>query len=135
MIEGILSKDVDVWWPYVKEYLSSALEQSLGEYSLEDIRNACKEADMQLWIKTDKDVLGACVTKINTYPQKKILVLLLLGGKGFIEWTDEGNVLMSSFAKENNCDYLQVFGRKEWTRRLKELKYKNNNVILTKEIY
>jgi hypothetical protein len=134
MIEGILSKDVDTWWSHVQEYLSKALKYGLGEYTLGDIKSACKERDMQLWVKLGKKVEGAFVTKIAQYPQKNILVVLLLGGDNFKEWRNEADKLLVAFGKENKCDYVELFGRKGWSKALKDLNYNEQTRILAKEI-
>ena len=67
MIEGIKGENVETWWSLVEEYLNTALKYSLGEYSIDDIKNLCISKDMQLWVKFDKEVQGAFVTKINKY--------------------------------------------------------------------
>ena len=97
MIEGIKGESVEVWWPLVEEYLITALEYGLGEYSIGDIKNSCISKDMQLWVKIGKETKGAFVTKIAKYPQKNLLVVILLGGDEFQEWRDEVTRL---FAKE-----------------------------------
>ena len=40
MIEGIKGENIEAWWPLVEEYLITALEHGLGEYSTGDIRYA-----------------------------------------------------------------------------------------------
>ena len=134
MIEGIASKDVETWWPLVQEYLITALEYGLGEYSIGDIKKSCSEANMQLWVKLGKKVEGAFVTKIAQYPQKNILVVLLLGGDNFKEWRNEADKLLVAFGKENKCDYVELFGRKGWSKALKDLNYNEQTRILAKEI-
>jgi hypothetical protein len=134
MIEGILSKDIDVWWGYCKGYLQDALQYGLGEYSIEDIQNACKSKDMQLWVKIQGKVEGAFITKIAQYPQKNILVVLLLGGDNFKEWKNEADKLLLAFGKENNCKYVELFGRKGWSRELSNIGYKEQTRLIAKEI-
>lgn len=70
MIEGIKGESVEAWWPLVEEYLNSAMKYSLGEYSINDIKSACKSKNMQLWVKIGTEVEGAFITKISMYPQK-----------------------------------------------------------------
>lgn len=134
MIEGILSKDVDTWWPYCEEYLIAALSYGLGEYSIDDIRSACKSKNMQLWLNLSHKVEGAFITKVAEYPQKNMLVVLLLGGDNFKEWKDEADKLLLAFGKENKCEYVELFGRKGWARELKDIDYKEQTRIMTKEI-
>ena len=134
MIEGIKGESVEAWWPLVEEYLNAALKHGLGEYSITDIKSACISKNMQLWVKIDKEVQGAFVTKISKYPQKNILCVLLLGGKEFIKWRDEADALLNAFGKENNCEYVELFGRKGWGKMLKDINYKEQTRLFAKEI-
>jgi len=134
LIEGIKGENVEVWWPLVEEYLISAMKYGLGEYSISDIKSACKSKNMQLWVKIDKEVQGAFVTKISKYPQKNILCVLLLSGKEFMTWRDEADALLNAFGKENNCEYVELFGRKGWGKVLKDINYKEQTRLFAKEI-
>jgi len=135
LIEGIRSENIDGWWSLVEEYLNAALEYGLGEYSTGDIKESCKLRDMQLWVKFDKEgVQGAFVTKISQYPQMNILCVLLLGGNEFIKWRDEADALLNAFGKENNCKYVELFGRKGWGKVLKDINYKEQTRLFAKEI-
>ena len=134
MIEGIKGENVETWWSLVEEYLNTALKYSLGEYSIDDIKNLCISKDMQLWVKFDKKVQGAFVTKINKYPQKNLLLVILLGGDKFQEWRDEADALLNAFGKQHNCEYVELFGRKGWGKMLKDIDYKEVTRLFAKEI-
>ena len=134
MIEGIKGENIEVWWSLVQEYLITALKYGLGEYSIGDIKSACKSKVMQLWVKMGKEVKGAFVTKIAKYPQKNLLCVILLGGDEFQEWRDEADALLNAFGKENNCEYIELFGRKGWGRALKDIDYKEITRLFAKEI-
>ena len=134
MIEGIRGENIDAWWHLVQEYLITALEYGLGEYSIGDIKKSCKSKDMQLWVKMGREVKGAFVTKIAKYPQKNLLCVILLGGDEFQEWRDEADALLNAFGKEHNCEYVELFGRKGWGRALKDIDYKEITRLFAKEI-
>ena len=134
MIEGIKGESVEAWWPLVEEYLNTALEYSLGEYRITDIKNACISKNMQLWVKLEKEIKGAFVTKIAKYPQKNLLIVILLGGNEFQDWRDEADALLNAFGKENNCEYVELFGRKGWGKMLKDIDYKEVTRLFAKEI-
>jgi len=134
LIEGIKGDSVEVWWSLVQEYLITALKYGLGEYSIGDIKSACKSKDMQLWVKMGKEVKGAFVTKIAKYPQKNLLCVILLGGDEFQEWRDEADALLNAFGKEHNCEYIELFGRKGWGKVLKDIDYKEITRLFAKEI-
>ena len=134
MIEGIKGENIETWWSLVEEYLITALEYGLGEYSIGDIKKSCKSKDMQLWVKMGREVKGAFVTKIAKYPQKNLLCVILLGGDEFQEWRDEADALLNAFGKEHNCEYIELFGRKGWGRALKDIDYKEITRLFAKEI-
>jgi len=134
LIEGIKGESVEAWWPLVEEYLNTALKYSLGEYSITDIKNACISKNMQLWVKIGKQAKGAFVTKIAKYPQKNLLIVILLGGDEFQEWRDEADALLNAFGKQNNCEYVELFGRKGWGKMLKDIDYKEVTRLFAKEI-
>ena len=134
MIEGIKGENIEAWWPLVQEYLITALEHGLGEYSIGDIKESCKSKDMQLWVKMDKEVQGAFVTKIAKYPQKNLLCVILLGGDKFQEWRDEADALLNAFGKEHNCEYVELFGRKGWKKMLADIDYNEITRLFAKEI-
>jgi hypothetical protein len=134
LIEGVKGESVEAWWPLVEEYLITALKYGLGEYSIEDIKSACISKDMQLWVKIGKQAKGAFVTKIAKYPQKNLLVVILLGGDEFQEWRDEADALLNAFGKQHNCEYVELFGRKGWGKMLKDIDYKEVTRLFAKEI-
>ena len=134
MIEGIKGENIEAWWSLVQEYLITALEYGLVEYSIGDIKNACLTRDMQLWVKFDREVQGAFVTKIAKYPQKNLLCVILLGGDKFQEWRDEADALLNAFGKEHNCEYVELFGRKGWGKMLADIDYKEITRLFAKEI-
>ena len=136
MIHGIQSKDVNDAWQYAEEFITDALKHGIGEYLPEDIKLMCQDRRMQLWIKWDDDYepIGAFVTQILNYPQLKVLLVLLLGGQTFIEWRDEVDEILIGFGKENNCKYVEFFGRKGWGNYLKDINYNEQVRMFAKEI-
>jgi len=136
LITGIVSKDIDKYWDSSFDVLiKRALRYSVAGFKVEDIKQACKEQDMQLWVSTSDGVVnGICITQILTYPRKKNLLILLLAGKDFKEWQDEGNERMVDYAKANNCRGIEFHGRKGWGNLLKDNNYKEQHVVFYKEI-
>jgi hypothetical protein len=89
---------------------------------------------MQLWVKIDKEVQGAFITKISKYPQKNLLCVILLAGNEFQEWRDEADALLNAFGKEHNCEYIELFGRKGWKKMLADIDYNEITRLFAKEI-
>ena len=89
---------------------------------------------MQLWVKWNDGVQGAFVTQILNYPQFPILLVLLLGSKDFIDWRNEADELLKRFGKDKGCKYIEFFGRKGWGNYLKDIGYKEQTRMFSKEI-
>jgi hypothetical protein len=135
MIHGIQSKDVNDAWQYAEEFIVDALKHGIGEYLPEDIKLMCQDRRMQLWIKwNDKGPIGAFVTQILNYPQLNVLLVLLLGGKTFLEWKTEIDEILIGYGKEHNCKYVEFFGRKGWKNYLKDINYNEQVRMFAKEI-
>lgn len=135
MIQGIQSTEIDKWWEHVEPLITKALKHGVGEYKAEDIRQACEERRMQLWVHADENSRGVFVTQVLNYPQMSILLVLLLGGTNFKEWREEADDLLTRFAKDKGCKYIELFGRKGWGKGfLNEINYKEQVRLFTKEI-
>jgi hypothetical protein len=135
VIQGITSDYVEQAWEYVEGYIADALKHGIGEYTTTDIKDLCQTQQMQLWVKYEDDtVRGAFVTQILNYPQMKILLVLLLGGNDFIKWRDEVDEVLFKFGKEHSCKFVEFFGRKGWGNYLKDINYKEQVRMFSKEI-
>ena len=136
-ITDINTKDIDLVWPLVAEYLHSAVQEANGEYDLQDIYDALQKNMMRLWVTYDDFgiVKAAAVCTINFFPHKKICFIMFTGGVNVDEWcTDQTLSAIESWAKENGASTMQVFGRKGWIKKLKPLGFKEKYWVLTKEL-
>lgn len=127
---------VDGIWPVVNVHIESALKHSAGEYSLEDILSLIKSEKMQLWcIGNGEKIIAAYTTQVRIYPQKKALLVVTLGGKGFFKWGRLMEQSLYKFAKQKHCSHLEILGRKGWARLLgRRADFKQQYVVLIKEI-
>ena len=133
-ILGIKSGEACKWWDKCLPHINSALDYGLGEYEAEDILIAIEEQRMQLWIVWDKGHIGTVVTQVHTYPNKKILLGLLLAGDRFKDWKHPLDETLTNFAKHEYCNYIEMFGRKGWKKMLEDTNFKEKIHIYTKEI-
>jgi hypothetical protein len=49
-------------------------------------------------------------------------------------WRDEADALLNAFGKENDCEYVELFGRKGWGKVLEDINYKEQTRLFAKEI-
>lgn len=93
-------------------------------------------AAMQLFVAVDpreKCMLGAIVTEILEYPQKRVCVIALVGGVELERWLD-GIRDIELWAKDHGCQQVEVPGRRGWERVLSHLGYQPVTYTCAKEI-
>ena len=118
-ITAINPQDYDFVWNDIKAYMEGAAKYTHGRYTCEDILNQLKSSNQQLWVAFDDKVYGAVVTEVITYPRKKCLIMHFTGGIELPKWKSEMLSVLRSFAKDNNCQSIESFGRTGWKRVFK----------------
>jgi hypothetical protein len=116
---------VDPRFPGTWEKLSGYLELALAEggekdWSLQDVFQAASAGAVQLWGLIDAgNVFGAAVTVESTYPQRKVLEVLLTGTEPHTEdkWL-ECLAQIKAIAKAFGASTLVGTGRPGWARKL-----------------
>ena len=109
-------------WSDVEELLKkSVADTSRGKIDLIDILNGILTDVYVLWVVLDDEdkMIAAITTRIATYPRRKSMVLDFVGGSKLNEWKDIVIETIGRFAKENDCQHLEGYGRKGWERALR----------------
>lgn len=128
--------DLDFYWGYVSEFLSSALEHTDGEISLKDIRTDIANRERQLWIiKHDDCYIAAIVTQIYSYPSTgmKIGEITVAGGRDHNLW-DHFTDVVGEWFKGQGCRFIDIVGRPGWQRLYKDRGFKTAYVHLRKKL-
>lgn len=86
------------------------LRRSGGLYEPEDIIQACKDGDMQMFTEGDSFI----VTCIEPYPRKRVLNVVIL--VGHLEHLDALYLRVVQFAQDVAADYIRAVGRPGWER-------------------
>lgn len=134
MKAGIVDiKDVQYVWPKVEPMLDKVCQRSQGELLAKDYLPYIMDGDMQLWLALDEDkIVISMVTQFIHYPQKKILRVIAISGEKFLEAHENFNDMFESFAIDNGCTALELWGRKGWKKMLPE--WNDSYIVYTKEI-
>jgi hypothetical protein len=122
-------EDLEFIWSQVEPQISRALE---GSYSSYDIMKYIKENRMQLWISWNDGIEASFVTEVCDYPQIRVMRWVLAGGSNIENWLNPMKEKVESWAKKNNCQRLEIVGRKGWTKILRD--YEPQAVYFVKEI-
>jgi hypothetical protein len=119
-------------WEYVLPHIQAAVDHSEGELEANDVFAPLCMGDMQLWVVVDGDAICATlVTEIITYPRKRILRILSLGGRGLRKWYYLFPEI-EKFAVAQGCDTIEAWARKGFEKMLPD--WKSSYQVLTKEL-
>ena len=119
MIKAIPVQHVYRYWDKVDNLLGKSLQHCEHDYTVSDIRKALDDREMQLWVyEVDHKVLAALVTSIISYPQRKVCVMMFMGGSRKNLWLKHEKEI-EDWAVSQGCTDLELYGRIGWTRILK----------------
>jgi hypothetical protein len=115
----------------------SALEYSFGERSLKHVLDDLYSGEKQIWLHSTGEVFTATViTQIVEYPSKRTCEVTYLGGDGSLDIIrDKKHVQqVEEWARYNQCQDIQIIGRKGWLRVLKDQDYTERYITLGKQL-
>ena len=129
MIRKVPPDDLYIIWNEVEQKIKPALDDC---YTPQDIIDGLIQDRFQLFISWEDYVESAVITEIAQYPQKKICRYFLAGGNNMDNWLEPIQKEIEKFAKHNNCNSIEVAGRKGWARKLKG--YEQKIYLFSKEL-
>ena len=129
MIIQVPKEDIHFIWNEVESLIKKALDDC---YTTDDILKGLIFDKFQLFISWENKVESAVVTEVAQYPQKKVCRYFLAGGSNINNWLEPIQETIEKFAKHNNCNSIEVAGRKGWARKLKG--YEQKIYLFTKEL-
>lgn len=116
---------------FIKD-IQAALGHGFGERNFKDITDEIQEGSKQIWMhSTDEAFNATVITQIIEHPRKKTCEVVCLGGEEAEKFLDEIKVI-EEWAKLNNCDDIQVIGRRGWARALKSQDYTDRYTTIGK---
>ena len=129
MIRKVPPDDLHIIWNEVEQKIKPALDDC---YTPQDIIDGLIQDRFQLFISWEDHVESAVITEIAQYPQKRICRYFLAGGNNMDNWLEPIQKEIEKFAKHNNCNSIEVAGRKGWARKLKG--YEQKIYLFSKEL-
>ena len=101
------------------ELVQPALDYA-GTHSVEDVETGIRARRYQGWIVAEGEPLGGLVTRIAHHPNgRKVLEVWLMGGHGFLDWSDTIIAELERFARYQNCEAVVAHARPGLARWLK----------------
>ena len=131
IIEIVPTLAVESVWGSVKNLITKTNDDVLND---NDIKGYLLNGDYTLWVAIDeesKDVVAAMTTEFAYYPRDKVCRVVTLAGERMKEWI--GNLdMVEDWAKEQGCNYLDMYGRRGWIKVLQD--WKEDSVLLRKKL-
>ena len=132
--------NIDDVWQMVENPIKEALSYSGNHHNSEFVLNTLKKGKFQMWIVWDKDkntiqekYNGVCITEIIQRTLKKLCHIFIMTGKNRQKWQHLVKNI-EDFAKDQQCDQLELIARPGWEKILKQFNYKKTHVVLEKLI-
>ena len=116
-IKQVNKESIDVYWDKVKNWILKVVKQSNGRHTLTTTYELLKKGTMTMFLIEEQNKLCAVyVVQKVYYPAKIVLGILFCGGSKVIENVKKIENFFINFAKENNCEDLEIVGRKGWDK-------------------
>src|SRR5882672_11441289 len=130
---GVHPSHVAMLWPQIRAFVLSAMRLGYDEfYGEADIRQACIDGAMQLWVACgDTAIEAAIVSRIVRYPKRAVCQVPLIGGRRMATWLSAMQAMIESYARANGCTHMEGAGRLAWCRAAG---YRNIGPVLMKEL-
>tara|TARA_R110000744_G_scaffold49781_1_gene108017 strand:+ start:1795 stop:2325 length:531 start_codon:yes stop_codon:yes gene_type:complete len=126
-------------WADVEGLLQGGADRTKGRWDIGSIYRSLTSGEQQLWVtfNQDKDITNALTTELVQYPHKLSLAIQFAGG---IEDQTNSFILdhmlgkLENYAKDCGCHCLEFWGRKGFSRKLKQAGYEESLVFYEKDM-
>ncbi|MGI0034348.1 MAG: hypothetical protein ACRD98_00575 [Nitrososphaera sp.] len=125
-------------WDRIEHYIiDSVNEAPPGYYSLPDVREACMPPtpvyQMHVILVGGK-IAGCLLSDIVPTHGVRLYRLCFLGGSDMESWVDALRDYVMHAAKQHACRYVEVVGRRGWSRALKKFGIDYQLSLLVKKV-
>ena len=123
---------IEMIWPKIEVYMKGAADYTHGRFTVDNIKHdLLKKLDsQQLWIAFNSDgFYGAVITEVWQYPKLKALIMHFTGGKKLLKWKQPMLKLLQKFARDNDCEIIESYGRPGWEKVFKKDGYEQKFVF------
>ena len=135
MFSAVPKQVIDIVWDDVVKILEPAVKTAKGKLSVKDVYDYISEGFYELWVVMDgKKMIAVITTRVIEYPERRALAMDFIGGTRMKEWLPMVQDVISRYAKDHNCKYLEGYGRKGWGRWLGKYGWKPDYIAYKMEL-
>lgn len=119
-------------WPHIVQELDKIPHVWEPWYTKQHIFNSVLAGQFQVWGAGDNgSVKIVLFTQIVFYPAAKVLQGILVLGNSLDGCADAIWAATEKFAREHDCDRIEVLGRAGWERKLSRFGFRKVSVVLS----
>lgn len=113
----VRSEHAHIVWPEIKGYVEKAIKRVDHLYDALDILIEVQQKRTALLVAEEDGVIyGAATIRITPFPKAKVASVDFLGGVKMSRWIGKIIQAIDIYAKENDCKYTDMVGRRGWLR-------------------
>jgi hypothetical protein len=103
-------------WPKLGPMLAKATSRT-GCHTPADVLQLAMQGQVGIWVcEVDGVAVAALVTKVEQYPRKRVLEIMLAGGSRMRQWIAEAVAVLDQHARAAGCQHIAGIGRPGWVR-------------------
>jgi hypothetical protein len=112
--------------------LKPATDRSDGRHDVSTVWADVEDCRFTLWMAFDpkNKPVGALVTTFEAYPLRNMLNILFCGGSELEDWHEDMLDVLEEYAKEHNCDGIELVGRPGWKKFLQHHGWEATHLVV-----
>ena len=125
-------------WPQVRLLLLPAVRRSGGRFTLRTTYDALRLGRFTLWIAFEDglgDIRAAAVTAPAEYPAKRMLCIILWGGRKMPLWESPLHDRLVRYARDLGLDGLEGYGRRGLVRKGAQHGWRETAAVIDRDLY
>lgn len=138
MISPVPLQFLDALWDQAASVLVRSVATAGGKFNVHDVYAKILMGEYVLWIVVDYDkedeIVAAITTRIIVYPNGTSMAMDWIGGTRMREWLPMAQEVISSYARDHGCMYLEGYGRKGWDRWLRRYGWQPDYIAYKMEL-
>jgi len=123
---------VEECWDRVVPLIEKSFEYGGDRYTIEHVKQGIYSNMFQLWVifEGEDDIKAALITRVITYPLKKILTGTFIGGEEVV--TNAKMILdaLEAWGRQVGCNGMEMGGRMGWKKVLEKQGFSNPIVAM-----
>lgn len=135
VVSAVPPSEIKTIWPVVAPLLQPAIEYSGGRIDMRSVFEWLTDGRYLLWVAYQDvaRIKAAFVTRVATYPRRKILAVDLAGGSNLNGWLEEVDKTFRAFSRQSGLSGVELYGRPGWARALRQFGWRQSAAMVDTE--